>query len=84
MKAGSTSEVSYELSCCSSLFLCIYLCTEFQLYKWLRNTALDKLSFSSSSHVDDTTTVAAEDGWKERKDAENALDSYLNDLPSTL
>lgn len=57
---------------------------EFQLYKWLRNTALDKLSFSSSSHVDDTTTVAAEDGWKERKDAENALDSYLNDLPNTI
>ncbi|KAF9234783.1 RNA12 protein-domain-containing protein [Melanogaster broomeanus] len=54
---------------------------EYGLYKWLRANTLDRLSLSSASA--DTATINQE-GWKERKEAEIALRSYLSDPPSTL
>ncbi|PCH38691.1 hypothetical protein WOLCODRAFT_131000 [Wolfiporia cocos MD-104 SS10] len=58
---------------------------EFKLYKWLRTNALEKLSFSSESSVNAAAALPpAEDVWKERKEAESALERYLNDLPNTV
>ncbi|EGO21697.1 hypothetical protein SERLADRAFT_362954 [Serpula lacrymans var. lacrymans S7.9] len=54
---------------------------EFSLYKWMRANTLDRLSFVSTSSSGD---MPAEDVWKERKDAQIALRSYLSDLPSTI
>lgn len=54
---------------------------EFQAYQWLRNTALPKFSLTATADGE-TTRAPAQDVWKERKDAETALERYLNDLPS--
>ncbi|KIM87636.1 hypothetical protein PILCRDRAFT_815213 [Piloderma croceum F 1598] len=53
---------------------------EFKLYKWLRANTFDRLLLTGSS--DEDTSV--ENVWKERKDAEVALRSYLSDLPTTV
>ncbi|KAL0577896.1 mitochondrial escape protein 2 [Marasmius crinis-equi] len=53
---------------------------EYKLYKWLKSNTLDRLY---TSHTTDSSS--SYDGtWKERKDAEAALDAYLTDLPSTV
>ncbi|OAX43831.1 hypothetical protein K503DRAFT_789293 [Rhizopogon vinicolor AM-OR11-026] len=54
---------------------------EFKLYKWLRANALDRFSLTSQGHED---VSAQGDIWKERKEAESAVRSYLSDLPSTV
>ncbi|KAG2158089.1 RNA12 protein-domain-containing protein [Suillus bovinus] len=53
---------------------------EYKLYKWLRANALNR--FSLTSVRDDVSPQG--DIWKERKDAENAVRSYLSDFPSTV
>ncbi|CCM03851.1 uncharacterized protein FIBRA_06000 [Fibroporia radiculosa] len=57
---------------------------EFQLYKWLRHTALDKLYLTSNSEDGEPTITPAEDVWRERREAESALERYLTDLPTTI
>lgn len=52
---------------------------EFKLYQWVRAKTFDKLSIRDASGDDSTPVVGV---WKERKEAESALRSYLNDLPS--
>ncbi|KIJ60595.1 hypothetical protein HYDPIDRAFT_32020 [Hydnomerulius pinastri MD-312] len=54
---------------------------EYALYKWVRTNALDRLSLSS---VPPGVGTSDQDVWKERKEAETALKSYLSDLPSTV
>ncbi|KAH7927744.1 hypothetical protein BV22DRAFT_257665 [Leucogyrophana mollusca] len=54
---------------------------EYAVYKWLRTNALERLSMHSTVSEDATPT---EDVWKERKDAESAIRSYLSDIPSTV
>lgn len=54
---------------------------EYTLYKWLRANALDRFSLTSLARED----VSPQGNiWKERKDAESAVRSYLSDLPSTV
>lgn len=54
---------------------------EYKLYKWLRANALDRFSLTSVARED---VSPQGDIWKERKDAESAVRSYLSDLPSTV
>ncbi|KAK7015902.1 mitochondrial escape protein 2 [Paramarasmius palmivorus] len=54
---------------------------EFALYKWLRANTFDRLYTSSSDSNTDTSSRGL---WKERKDAEAAINAYLTDLPSTV
>ncbi|KAG1819493.1 RNA12 protein-domain-containing protein [Suillus subaureus] len=54
---------------------------EYKLYKWFRANALDRFSLTSLARED---VPPQGDIWKERKDAESALRSYLSDLPSTV
>ncbi|KAH0830288.1 RNA12 protein-domain-containing protein [Lanmaoa asiatica] len=54
---------------------------EYGLFKWLRAHALDRLSPSSTP---EDTPVTDLSGWKERREAENALRSYLTDPPLTV
>ncbi|KZT74225.1 hypothetical protein DAEQUDRAFT_761656 [Daedalea quercina L-15889] len=56
---------------------------QFQAYQWLRNTALPRFSLSDTSESD-TTRAPARNVWKERKDAESAVERYLNDMPNTV
>ena len=52
---------------------------EFKLYQWVRANTLDRLSTNNHSGDDAMPVVGV---WKERKEAESSLRSYLNDLPS--
>ncbi|KIJ17097.1 hypothetical protein PAXINDRAFT_167891 [Paxillus involutus ATCC 200175] len=54
---------------------------EYGPYKWLRAHALDRLSLTFTSTESATTD---RDVWKERKEAEMVLRSYLSDPPSTI
>ncbi|KAG1842665.1 RNA12 protein-domain-containing protein [Suillus subalutaceus] len=54
---------------------------EYKLYKWFRANALDRFSLTSLARED---VSPQGDIWKERKDAESAVRSYLSDLPSTV
>ncbi|TFY60118.1 hypothetical protein EVJ58_g5342 [Rhodofomes roseus] len=58
--------------------------TKFQAYQWLRNTALPKFSLSLAATDGETTRAHAQGVWKERKDAESAVERYLNDMPGTV
>ncbi|KAI6043026.1 RNA12 protein-domain-containing protein [Pisolithus marmoratus] len=54
---------------------------EYDVYKWLRRQALDRLVLRQDD-TDDSGT--GQDVWKERRAAETALRSYLSDLPATV
>ncbi|KAG0706364.1 RNA12 protein-domain-containing protein [Suillus ampliporus] len=54
---------------------------EYKPYKWLRANALDRFSLTSMGRED---VSPQGDIWKERKDAESAVRSYLSELPSTV
>ncbi|KAJ8482266.1 hypothetical protein ONZ51_g5474 [Trametes cubensis] len=51
------------------------------VYKWLRKNTFDRFSFAST---DSDVPLGSEGVWKERQDAEEALEKYLTDLPSTI
>lgn len=51
---------------------------ESTIYKWLRANALDRLSFTAKNLHE----PPAQEVWKERSEAENAMRNYLSDLPS--
>ncbi|KAG1749107.1 RNA12 protein-domain-containing protein [Suillus paluster] len=51
---------------------------EYKVYKWLRANALDRFSLTSMGRQD---VSPQGDIWKERKDAEIAVRSYLSELP---
>ncbi|KAI6151037.1 RNA12 protein-domain-containing protein [Pisolithus tinctorius] len=54
---------------------------EYDVYKWLRRQARDRLVFSQ----DDTDDIGSDQAvWKERRAAETALRSYLADHPATV
>ncbi|KAF8431788.1 RNA12 protein-domain-containing protein [Boletus edulis BED1] len=53
---------------------------EYGFFKWLRTYALDRLSISFTPKDTPVTDLS---GWKERREAENALRSYLSDPPLT-
>ncbi|KAI0362726.1 exonuclease [Trametes cingulata] len=55
---------------------------EFAIYKWIRTNALERFSFTSAES--DSVSLASEGVWKERQEAEEALEKYLTDLPSTI
>ncbi|TDL27233.1 hypothetical protein BD410DRAFT_740017 [Rickenella mellea] len=56
---------------------------EYKLYRWIRANTLDRLSFTFASKSEESES--SEEGiWKERKDAQDSLHSYLSDLPGTL
>ena len=52
---------------------------KFKIYRWLQANTLDLLRLSHSTTAEPYTI---ENGWKERKDAEAAINAYLADLPS--
>ncbi|EIW85363.1 hypothetical protein CONPUDRAFT_135128 [Coniophora puteana RWD-64-598 SS2] len=54
---------------------------EYALYKWLRSNTVGRFSFITKAHesAPEYTNV-----WKERKEAEGLLKSYLSDLPTTV
>ena len=55
---------------------------KFKIYRWLQANTLGLLK---GSHFTSTTgPFAIENGLKERKDAEVAINVYLADSPSTL
>jgi hypothetical protein len=70
----------------------IEILKEYQIYQWLRRNTVDRLSttFGTSQSSPDSPTPAetpadgseAEEVWKERKEAESAIKTYLSDLPS--
>ncbi|KAJ4501800.1 exonuclease [Lentinula lateritia] len=51
---------------------------EFKVYKWLRANTLERI-YSKSEAL-----PAEKQIWKEREDAERAIQAYLSDLPSTV
>jgi len=51
---------------------------ESHLYQWLRRNTIDRLTIKPA----DTLDIDTEANWQERQDAETALRSYLDDLPS--
>ncbi|GBE82399.1 RNA12 protein-domain-containing protein [Sparassis latifolia] len=55
---------------------------EFRIFKWLRNNTLDRFYITPTAGVDATTSSG--DVWKERNDAETALNQYLADMPTTV
>jgi hypothetical protein len=61
---------------------------EFRIYQWLRSNTVDRLSttFSipqpSSQPPIGIEISNPEEVWKERKEAESAIKSYLSELPS--
>ena len=55
--------------------------TEYKVYQWLRANTLDYLS-SPSAESERQLGLAAQGGWKERREAEEALEKYLADFPS--
>ncbi|KAH9901129.1 RNA12 protein-domain-containing protein [Cubamyces lactineus] len=52
------------------------------VYKWLRKNTLDRFSFTSTNS--EAVKLGSEGVWKERQDAEEALEKYLTDLPNTI
>ncbi|KAK0448384.1 RNA12 protein-domain-containing protein [Desarmillaria tabescens] len=52
---------------------------EFKFYQWLRKHTLDRLY-----SVSKVSPFTANDGWKERKEAEAAVRAYLAELPTTI
>lgn len=51
---------------------------EFKVYKWLRANTLERI-YSKSEALPADKQI-----WKEREDAERAIQAYLSDLPSTV
>lgn len=52
---------------------------EFAIYKWLRENTVDRFSFATDS---EGSSLASPGVWKERQEAEDALQKYLTDFPS--
>jgi hypothetical protein len=52
---------------------------KFKIYHWLQANTLDLLR---QPHAIITDPYTLENGWKERKDAEAAINAYLADFPS--
>ncbi|KZT03537.1 uncharacterized protein LAESUDRAFT_761884 [Laetiporus sulphureus 93-53] len=57
---------------------------EFRMYQWLRSKALQGFSLSSNSEGDKALVSTAQHVWKERQDAESALERYLTDMPNSV
>jgi predicted AAA+ superfamily ATPase len=57
---------------------------EYKIYQWLQRNALDRLNLDTSSSILKSSTAILEDGWKERKQAENSINAYLTDTPTTV
>ncbi|EMD38659.1 hypothetical protein CERSUDRAFT_49441 [Gelatoporia subvermispora B] len=55
---------------------------DYGIYKWLQRNALDRLSFSSGADLDEVSPL--EGVWEERREAEDALEKYLSDMPNTI
>ncbi|KAI0670636.1 RNA12 protein-domain-containing protein [Trametes maxima] len=55
---------------------------EFAIYKWIRANTVERFSFITTDSS--VVSLASEGVWKERQDAENALEKYLTDLPTTI
>ncbi|KDQ60596.1 hypothetical protein JAAARDRAFT_67035 [Jaapia argillacea MUCL 33604] len=55
---------------------------EFKLYKWIRQNTVERFAIFSSRNGDDASAV--ENVWKERKDAEDAVNKYLNEVPTSI
>ncbi|KAF9070419.1 RNA12 protein-domain-containing protein [Rhodocollybia butyracea] len=51
---------------------------EFKIYRWLRANTLERLYSKSEAFPADKQV------WKEREDAQRALQAYLSDVPSTV
>lgn len=58
--------------------------SENTIYRWLRRNALDLLDQDPSSTSSTSEMVTLEEGWKERKQAENSIKAYLTDIPTTV
>ncbi|TRM59397.1 RNA12 protein-domain-containing protein [Schizophyllum amplum] len=54
---------------------------EYRLWQWFRENALERLPLAFESKI---AEAPAEDAWKERMDAFNAIKTYLNDFPNTI
>ncbi|KAH9857835.1 RNA12 protein-domain-containing protein [Lenzites betulinus] len=54
---------------------------KFTVYKWLRANTVERFSFSG--HTEEPS-LASQGVWKERQEAEDSLQKYLTDLPSTI
>ncbi|KAF8589948.1 exonuclease [Ramaria rubella] len=57
---------------------------KFAVTRWLRRNALDRLIMSSSGARGESQGPIDTSVWKDRQEAESALDSYLSDYPSTI
>lgn len=49
---------------------------EYEAFKWLRENTVDRITASSSQDL------AEPEVWKERTEAQEAISTYLSDLPS--
>ncbi|EIW60623.1 uncharacterized protein TRAVEDRAFT_57812 [Trametes versicolor FP-101664 SS1] len=54
---------------------------KFAIYKWLRENTVDRFSFAADL---EGSSLASPGVWKERQEAEDALQKYLTDFPSTI
>ncbi|KAI0928247.1 hypothetical protein AcW1_005551 [Taiwanofungus camphoratus] len=57
---------------------------QFKFYQWLRTNTLERFSLMTTSDTEDRTSSPGEGVWKERKDAQGALERYLTDMPNTV
>jgi len=55
---------------------------KFRIYRWLQANTLGILR--DSRFISTTDSYAIENGWKERKDAEVSINTYLADIPTTI
>jgi len=58
--------------------------SENTIYRWLRRNTLDLLDHDPTSTSSNSEMVTLEEGWKERKQAENSIKAYLTDIPTTV
>ncbi|KAF5358522.1 hypothetical protein D9756_001759 [Leucocoprinus leucothites] len=58
---------------------------KYTIYQWLRHNTLDHFKpDTTSTSTSSSDVVVGEEGWKERKQAENSVKAYLTDMPTTV
>ena len=63
-----------------TVFSYLSILTDFALTMWLRRNTLDRLTLGSDTSQEYSVPTDVE-VWKDRREAEAAIDSYLSDFP---
>jgi len=58
--------------------------SENTIYRWLRRNTLDLFDQDPTITSSNSEMVTLEEGWKERKQAQNSIKAYLTDIPTTV